>query len=381
VAVRAKATVLATGGPNNVFVRYKNPASLEGVGHFEALLLGAELFNIEFYQVTFMMVGPIPGMNFSPEFFKAVPRVTNRLGEEFLSRYLRGKSSPERCILERAQNGPFHSGGIAKYLDIAIVSEVGAGNGSPKGGVWVDFTHVPREELRDKDPANFDWLLAAGVDLSPEPVEILTVPHAFNGGVRINTHTETGVPGLFACGEVAGGPHGANRIGGNSIAGTQVFGARAGHFAGDWAKRNAVWPPVERDRIRTQLHRLRKCVENRTGEDPATVQRALQQAMWDGMVVCKDAASLDRLLKRLDDIKCNLLPAMRAATPKQLWLAAGLPAQLTISEAIARVALARAESRGPHYRRDYPEPDDERFGRPIAVSRSGEELQLEYRDV
>jgi succinate dehydrogenase/fumarate reductase flavoprotein subunit len=381
VEVRAKATVLATGGPNNVFVRYKNPASLEGVGHFEALLLGAELFNIEFYQVTFMMVGPIPGMNFSPEFFKAVPRMTNGLGEEFLPRYLPGNGSPEQCILERAQNGPFHSRGIAKYLDIAVVSEGGAGKGSPKGGVWVDFTHVPREELRDKDPANFDWLLAAGVDSSREPVEILTVPHAFNGGVRINPHMETSVPGLFACGEVAGGPHGANRIGGNSIAGTQVFGARAGRFAARWAKGITVWPPVKQGRIRTQLHRLRKRVENRTGEDPATVQHALQQAMWDGMVVCKDAVSLDRLLKILCEIKRDLLPTMTAATPKELWMAAGLPAQLTISEAIARVALARAESRGPHYRRDYPEPDDERFGRPIAVSRSRGELHLECRDV
>jgi succinate dehydrogenase/fumarate reductase flavoprotein subunit len=368
VMVQAKATILATGGPNNVFIRHKNPPGLEGVGHVQALALGAELVNIEFYQVCFLMAGPIAGMNFSPNFFKTIPRLTNSLGAEFLSHYLPADISVERCIRERAQNTPFHSQGIPKYFDIAVVTEINAGRGSPGGGVWVDFTNAARQELRDKDPANFDWLLASGIDLSREAVEVLVAPHAFNGGVRINAQTETGVPGLFACGEIAGGPHGANRIGGNSIAGTQVFGTRAGHFAAKRAKQSTAALEVKKSQVQEQLSRLRQYSESRTGVEPGGVQQAIQEVMWNEMVVFKDAVSLTRLLKTLDAIGKDLLPRVEGNTPAKLRLAAALTAQLTISEIIGRVAQARKESRGPHYRTDYPKPDNDRFGQAIVVS-------------
>jgi succinate dehydrogenase/fumarate reductase flavoprotein subunit len=315
-------------------------------------------------------------MNFSPNFFKTIPRLTNSLGVEFLSYYLPEGISVERCIRERAQNTPFHSQGIPKYFDIAVVSEINAGRGSPGGGVWVDFTNASQQELRDKDPANFDWLLAAGIDLSREPVEVLVAPHAFNGGVRINAQTETGVPGLFACGEIAGGPHGANRIGGNSIAGTQVFGARAGRFAAKRAKEPKAAPKRKESQFQEQLSRLRRYSRNRTGVEPSEVQQAMQEVMWNEMVVFKDAVSLNRLMRTLDAISKDLLPKVEGNTAAKLRLAAALPAQLTISEIIGRVAQTRKESRGPHYRTDYPEPNDEAFGKPIIVSQVQDGLKL-----
>jgi fumarate reductase (CoM/CoB) subunit A len=362
VIVQAKATVLATGGPNNVFLRHKNPSGLEGVGQVAALALGAELINIEFYQVCFLMAGPIAGMNFSPNFLKAIPKLTNGLGEEFLAGYLPDGVGSEQCIRQRAQNAPFHSQGIAKYFDIAVISEINAGRGSPGGGVWFDFTSIPREELRNKDPRNFDWLASSGVDLSRQPVEVLVAPHAFNGGIWINERAETRVPGLFAAGEVAGGPHGANRIGGNSIAGTQVFGARAGHFAAERAKQVMSVPDVDVDRVRQELARIQQYLDNQTRTEPRAVQRAMQQVMWEEMVVFKDAPSLEHLLRTLDAIQGDLLPGMAIHTL--------LSAQLEISKIIACVAQVRQESRGPHYRTDHPDSNDELFGKTIVVSQA-----------
>lgn len=372
VVVQAKSTILATGGPNNVFLRHKNPPGLEGVGHAQALALGADLINIEFYQVCFLMAGPIAGMNFSPYFLKVLPRLTNDRGEEFLSRYLPADVSPERCIWERAQNAPFRSQGVAKHFDVAVVSEINAGRGSPGGAVWVDFTHLPRQEIRNTQPHYFDWLVAAGVDLTLEPVEVLVAPHAFNGGVRIDAEATTKVPGLFACGEIAGGPHGANRIGGNSIAGTQVFGARAGRFAAGRAQRMKTAAVTDKTQVQAELQQIGRYLESRQNVAPTMAQQAMQEAMWEEMVVFKDTTSLTRLLQRLDSIKKELLPHITANTPAQLHQCATLPAQLRISEIIARVALAREESRGPHYRTDYPKRDDNGFGQPIVVSQVGE---------
>ena len=138
-------------------------------------------------------------------------------------------------------------------------------------------------------------------------------------------------------------------------------------------------PRMNEGQVGRQLRLLRQYVENRSGLEPKTVQQTMQKAMWDEMVVFKDGRSLSRLLETLDGVKKDLLPVVGVNTPTQLRLAAVLPTQLTISEIIARVAQAREESRGPHYRVDYPQPDDARFGKPMVVTRVDDDIQLYTR--
>ena len=374
--VRAGATVLATGGPNNVFLYHVNTPGLTGDGHALALKLGAELVNMEFYQIIFKMVAPFRGLNFAGNYICQIPHFTNALGEDFLPNYLPPEISVEECVLARAKHSPFSSDAVGRYFDIALISEVNAGRGTPNGGIWCDFRGVDRVALRQERPDYFDWMMERGLDMASTPVEIMPAPHAFNGGVLINTECESAVPNLFACGEVMGGPHGANRVGGNRFADTQVFGARAGKYA---AARALQW----RDRTKVvspSYHYVATPEASRAdGPSPKEVQKAAQRAMWEEMVVEKDTSSLKRLLSRLEEIEADLLPRVKPRSQQELGLAYSLPHQLRISEAIAQAALMRAESRGPHYRIDYPKRNDSDFGRPIIIAAEGSTLHLEMR--
>ena len=201
-------------------------------------------------------------------------------------------------------------------------------------------------------------------------------------GVLINSNAETTVPNLFACGEAAGGPHGANRIGGNQFAGTQVFGERAGRFAA--ARSAELGPPIGSAMIDEQIarvnERLAALQQRESGRRPQDIHRAIQTAMWNEMGVHKDAASLNRCLEKLSTVEGEL-SALCLSDGRALFLALSLPHLLTTATIIANAALMREESRGPHYRTDFPNRDDERFGKPIAVRTKDGKLEYRFRNL
>jgi fumarate reductase (CoM/CoB) subunit A len=365
VVIAAKTTVLATGGGSTAFLYHMNTADLTFDGHGMALALGAILVNMEFYQMILGLTGPVRRMLIPEPYLALQPRLTNGLGEEFLLRYLPEGVSLTACLNTRAGTGPFRSDAAAKYFDLAIFEELRAGRGTDSGGMRADFTDCDPELVRAGKLNWYTWAKERGVDILAQPVDISPQVHAFNGGVLIDPAAETTVPNLFACGEAAGGPHGANRIGGNQFAGTQVFGERAGRFSAARAAELDM-PDVSRDQVAefgSELSILRK---RTSGSDPRLLQRAIQTAMWKEMGVSKDAESLARCLDQLnaveDEMASLYLPEGRYSS-----LVLSLPHLLDTAKIIAGAAALREESRGPHYRADFSEKDDEQFGRPIFV--------------
>jgi succinate dehydrogenase/fumarate reductase flavoprotein subunit len=203
------------------------------------------------------------------------------------------------------------------------------------------------------------------VDILAQPVDISPQVHAFNGGVLIDPEAETTVPNLFACGEAAGGPHGANRIGGNQFAGTQVFGERAGRFAAARASELDM-PAINREQVAKFGGKLSTLRSKSEGSDPRALQCAIQTAMWNEMGVSKDSDSLARCLDQLNAVESEV-ESLYLPEGQSLGLALSLPHMLATAKTIAGAAALREESRGPHYRADMPSRDDKQFGRPIFV--------------
>jgi succinate dehydrogenase/fumarate reductase flavoprotein subunit len=382
IAITAKTTVLATGGGSTAFLYHMNTPDLTFDGHAMALELGAELVNMEFYQMILGLTGPVRRLLIPEPYLALQPRLTNGMGDEFLSRYLPQGVTQAECLRIRAGTGPFRSDAAAKYFDIAVFDEVRAGRGTVSGGVRADFTHVDPALIEAGKLDWYRWATARGVDVCARPVDVSPHVHAFNGGVLIHSNAETTVPNLFACGEAAGGPHGANRIGGNQFAGTQVFGERAGRFAA--ARSAELGPPIGSAMIDEQIaevyQRLLSLQRCESGRGPQEIHRVMQTAMWNEMGVHKDAVSLERCLEKLSEVEGDL-SALCLPDGRALFLALSLPHLLTTATIIARAALMREESRGPHYRTDFPSRDDGRFGKPIAVRKKDGELEYRFRNL
>ena len=185
----------------------------------------------------------------------------NRLGERFMKKY-----DPDRMELSTRD-----------VVARAIATEIAAGRGTPHGGVYLDVTHLPQEQIESRLPVMLEQFLKFGVDIRTEPMEVAPTAHHIMGGLRITPECKTTLPGLFACGESAGGVQGANRLGGNALADTQVFGKRAGEFAARAEKRVKKIDPAQIAKTEERLERFLSGTEN-----PANVREELQHAMWRG---------------------------------------------------------------------------------------------------
>lgn len=221
------------------------------------------------------------------------------------------------------------------------------GRGTEHGGVYLDVTHLPREQVETRLPVMLEQFLKFGVDIRNEPMEVAPTAHHIMGGLRITPEGRTTLPGLFACGEVAGGVHGANRLGGNSLADTQVFGKRAGEAAGRSEKREKT---VDLRQVETQEVRLAGFLSGNT--NPALVRRELQLAMWQGAGIFRNAGDLDKTLRTIRQLSAVNL---RAASLRNLAECCIVQNMCLTSSLICRSALQRKESRGAHVRTDIPQ--------------------------
>jgi fumarate reductase (CoM/CoB) subunit A len=258
----------------------------------------------------------------------------NTIGERFMKKY-----DPERMELSTRD-----------VVARAIATEIMSGHGTANGGVYLDVTHLPREQVETQLPVMLEQFLKFGVDIRNEPMEVAPTAHHIMGGLRINSRCETTVPGLFACGEVAGGVHGANRLGGNALADTQVFGKRAGESAGKSEKRVKQ---IDAHQINTQQKRFTRFFDGTA--NPSSVVRELQLAMWNGAGIFRNAAGLRAALAvsvRLSSSDIKAISARSLAeccTVQNMCLTASL---------ICRSALLRPESRGAHVRTDISQSHD-----------------------
>src|SRR3984957_6016172 len=267
----AKSVVIATGGLTRLYRRNSASANMGGAGYALALRAGAELVDMEFVQffpighLAPRLVGMDPIM-WDPFRYKLGGKLLNAEMREFEQDYATPDTrSDGRYVLTR------------DLATFAITREVEAGRGSPAGGAYLSFQHVPPEEIRRAFGPVVDRLAANGIDLARQPIEVAPIAHYHMGGIRVNDTLESGIAGLFACGEAIGGANGANRLSGNAITETFVFGARAGHHAALRAMRRSMPSP---DVAGPAIDFLRSA-ELRDAPNPAATIAALQALMSD----------------------------------------------------------------------------------------------------
>jgi succinate dehydrogenase / fumarate reductase flavoprotein subunit len=247
----------------------------------------------------------------------------------------------------------------------AINSEVKAGRGSPHGGVFLDIaSRRSAEYIRRRLPSMYhQFMELAGVDITATPMEVGPTCHYMMGGVRVDAETEAAtVPGLFAAGEVAGGMHGANRLGGNSLSDLLVFGRRAGIGASDYAEGRPGSPTVDAAEVQSVIDEAVAPFSREGGGNPYDVQHELQQTMQSLVGIIRTGPELEEALGKLEEFKerTSKLTVKGGKAYNPGWnLATDLPSMVTTSIAVAQGALYRKESRGGHTREDFPGPDPE----------------------
>ncbi len=348
VTIASKSVVIATGGLTRLYRRNSASSNMGGDGYALALRAGAELVDMEFVQffpighLAPRLVGMDPIM-WDPFRYKLGGQLLNSNFEAFEDGYASTDArSDGTYVLTRDQ---------ATY---AITKEVEAGRGSPAGGAYLSFQHIPDSELRRAFGPIIDRLAANGIDLTRQPVEVAPIAHYHMGGVRVSPNLETNVAGLFACGEAIGGANGANRLSGNALTEAFVFGANAGKSAARAAKGlghawsgKAANPTVE-------LLRSARPVD---GPNLAREVVDLQAIMADKVGPFRTDEKLRAALARLEQMTIELGVVPRASkggfdTVLLDWL--DLRNMLMVARSVATPALARTESRGAHQREDYP---------------------------
>ncbi|GAA0460285.1 fumarate reductase/succinate dehydrogenase flavoprotein subunit [Streptomyces olivaceiscleroticus] len=385
--LEAPAVVLATGGIGKSFKVTSNSWEYTGDGHALALLAGAPLVNMEFVQFhpTGMVWPPsVKGILVTESVRGDGGVLRNSEGKRFMFDYVpdvfKEKYAQSEDEGDRWYEDPDSNRRPPELLPRdevarAINAEVKAGRGSPHGGVFLDVsTRMPAEVIRRRLPSmHHQFKELADVDITAEAMEVGPTCHYVMGGVDVDPDTAaaTGVPGLFAAGEVAGGMHGSNRLGGNSLSDLLVFGRRAGMYAAEYAAALAAGerPVVDpRETGAAEAEALRPFSAEDSGlphtgrpaENPYTLHQELQQAMNDLVGIIRRQPEMEQALEKLADLRVR---ARRAGVEGHRqynpgWhLSLDLRNMLLVSECVARAALEREESRGGHTRDDHPEMD------------------------
>lgn len=376
----APAVVVATGGIGKSFKVTSNSWEYTGDGHALALLAGAPLLNMEFVQFhpTGMVWPPsVKGILVTESVRGDGGVLRNSEGKRFMFDYVpdvfKEKYAESEEEGDRWYEDPDNNRRPPELLPRdevarAINAEVKAGRGSPHGGVFLDVsTRMPAEVIRRRLPSMYhQFKELADVDITAESMEVGPTCHYVMGGIAVDSDTAAarGVPGLFAAGEVAGGMHGSNRLGGNSLSDLLVFGRRAGWHAAEHAARHAdSRPAVDDAQVNAAsaeaLRPFSAETEGEAGppENPYTLHQELQQAMNDLVGIIRREGEMEQALHKLGELRTR---ARRAGVEghRQFnpgWhLALDLRNMLLVSECVARAALERTESRGGHTREDHP---------------------------
>jgi succinate dehydrogenase/fumarate reductase flavoprotein subunit len=354
-----KAVILTAGGDAGLFSVNVHPECVTGDGYALGLKAGAEAINLEFMQIFTMTTAPTRNLiHFRNE--EHLSSLYNIERKEFLSSYLPEGITLAECIRENILHAPFSARDKAsRYLAIGIVKEIKAGRATSSGGIYVDLRDCPSFRGSRQD----HFLRYRGIDAPAHPIEVSMGFQCCNGGLRVNRKMETTVTGLFAAGENAGGLHGADRLGGNMLAGCIISGTIAGQQAAVCAQNRA--------RIEHLSYQPKKLIAAKPdlSKEYAHLIMEIRQSAWDNLLVIKSASSISHFNYRIDEIgkEARRIAGDPTAVPVEV------DNLLVLGKALAKTALERKESRGGFYREDYPVPAQ---GRPeahiLTLSEAGE---------
>jgi succinate dehydrogenase / fumarate reductase flavoprotein subunit len=373
VVFAAPAVVLATGGAGKCWRITSNSWESTGDGVALAYEAGAELVDMEFVQFhpTGMVWPPgVIGLLVTEAVRGEGGILRNAAGERFMERY-----DPKRLELATRD-----------VVARAIYTEVKEGRGTPHGGVLLDISHLSAETVRTKLPSMYDQFMElAGVDITQGPMDVGPTCHYFMGGVRVDAETgATTVPGLFAVGECSGGMNGANRLGGNSLSDLLVFGRRIGDAAAAHAAETPA-PQIEAAQPAGAAGEMTRYLTGPGDEDPYRLHAELQDLMHEDVGIFRDEAGLTAALAGLEELKRRAAGARSPSTTPAFnpgWhLCCDLRNMLIVSEAVARAASLRHESRGAHSRLDFPDYDGYWAEHNIVVRKDVESMRAEPRPV
>ena len=392
VLFRAPAIVLATGGIGKAWQITSNSWEYTGDGHALAYDAGAELIDMEFVQFhpTGMVWPPsVRGILVTEGVRGEGGVLKNSTGERFMFRYMPDMFKGDFAETE-AESDAWVQGERKKnrrppelltrdVVAKAITKEIAEGRGSPHGGVFLDIASKQNPDyIKQKLPSMYhQFKELAQVDITKDAMEIGPTTHYVMGGVKVDAETqESTVAGLFAAGEVGGGMHGANRLGGNSLSDLLVFGRRAGLHAAAKRGTPASIPDAE---VEATMREALAPFEHEGGENPFAVQAALQAVMQRNAGIIRDNGGLETALAELEKLKRRArrvgLTGSREYNPG--WhTAIDLRSLLVVSEATARAALERTESRGGHTRSDYPDSDERQAREQIVIKKEGDRMAV-----
>ena len=361
VVIRTGAIILATGGAGQLFKFNMNPPDITGDGQAVGFRAGAELFNMEYMQYGLGTISPVTLFPFWLWPFK--PSLRNQNNEEFMSEYLPREISVSEAMEVHSGHFPFTNRLPSRYLEIAIHKELSSGRGGASGGIRADFTkRLHSRDLTDATrklwPNTRKWFESRGMNLEKSPVEIACFAHAMNGGLRVNENGETSISGLFAVGETAGGPHGADRLGGTMLTACQVFGKRAGRGAAEKSKQQKTDESCRKavSELAPRFERFKPDSESGSSP-PAEIKREIQELSFQFLLLVRTADGLIRFLKELENVEDKFNHDSRIESPREAMKAIEIENLILTGKILAKAALVRQETRGSQYREDYPDTE------------------------
>lgn len=365
VAFECSAVILAGGGSGrNWHITFASKGKV-GDGLKLGYEVGAEMVDMEFFQIHptgWLWPPAIKGRVVSEGVRSEGGWLFNSKGERFMEKY-----DPVKMELATRD-----------YVSRCIYAEVKEGRGSEHGGAYLDVTHLPPEFIERRLGSVLETGLVGGVDIRKQPFEVIPEHHYQNGGVKINEYGETAVAGLYACGEQAGGVHGGNRLGSNSLPDLLVFGKRAGGAAAQYAK-DVKKPEMQESQVDEEVKNIRRPLEKEEGVSSYSLSKRLFDIMWEEMGIARSEKGLKRCLdviKEVGEDFAKISVPGKSLKYNDAWVTAiEVKTRMLVGEMMARASLMRTESRASLYREDYPSTNRSEWDKNIVVSK-GEDGQM-----
>ncbi len=368
---RAKSVVMATGGAGRIFSVTSNAQLDVGDGYGMAYEAGCEMMDMEMIQ--FHPTGMVKPESAKGRLVTEAVRgeggiLLNNKGERFMNRYY-----PE--VMELAGRDQ-----VAR----SIMTEVLEGRGSPDGGVYLSISHLPQSIIEFRLESMIEQFEDAGVDIREETMQVSPTAHHFMGGIKIDENSGTNIPGLYASGECTGGVHGGNRLGGNALADTQVFGALSGENAAKYAKETDHLG-VNREEIKTEFERLEAMLNRKEGISPADARSELTELMWAKVQIFRKEDDMQYAVKELRRIEKEVVPKIKVDVPVKRFnpgwhQAMEFVHMVTTARMVAEAAVMRKGSRGAHYRVD-ADPNDKDYYNIVIRKGKDDKMELRKEDV